>query len=370
MKELKRNIITQQVVVKNKSLTETKEVLFFSKIATLDSDPELEIRTFGLSIQDFNKGMSSENYSLKCISISSISEIQLETTFEIIFRQIQGDESKVLLSPRLTNDQIASVVDNVSIPHVIFDGLNTLKYTVEPNTEVRLYFDLDKYNTKTEIAKMHTNYKDKTIPVVAELLDELMPTDNSKEKPMCDEMKPVEVINAFDLVPLPKPELKLPPKVCSPDPNIIEFQIKIENLSTEPKHINIFNRVNRVYNNYKFTLPYLASYPQGTVFSVLSDGIPYTLTVGIGGVSRLGLVDLFNAWGIAKVTLKDSTTKNIYNFFSRVNVISSMDYDVPNTPPSIVTDPQNTSVVELTNATFSVTAIGSEPLIYQWQEEI
>ncbi|NJL73914.1 MAG: hypothetical protein HC892_01575 [Saprospiraceae bacterium] len=320
-------------------------------------------------MHEFNKGLSSENYSLKCISISSINELQLESQFTILFRGIQGNESNVLLTPRLMSDQIASVIDNVSIPHVVFDGLNTLKYRVEPNTEVRLYFDLDKYNTKTEIAKMHTNYKDKTVPIVAELLDELMPTDNSKDKPMCDEMKPVEPINAFDLAPLPKPELQMPPIVCKPDPHIIEFQMKISNLSTEPKHLNLFNRVNRVYNNYKFTIPYSATYAQGTEFNITVNGVIQTYTVGVGGITREDLAIELTNMGFAKVTIKANTNNNIYNFFSRINVVSLLDFD-DNAPPSIIQQPIGVTIYETQDANFSVIASGTEPLSYQWQELI
>lgn len=52
---------------------------------------------------------------------------------------------------------------------------------------------------------------------------------------------------------------------------------------------------------------------------------------------------------------------------STTSQVATLTVTLPNTPPTITVEPMSQSVIEGTNVTFSVSAIGSSPLSYQWK---
>jgi hypothetical protein len=369
MQALKPNIIEQEVFIHNKSLIETKKIDLFSKLSTWFNDTDLEVKTSGLTYREFCQGVISEAYSLNCISIVSESQEQCEQPFEINYREANGKGHMVTLSPVLDRFQIIAQIDKYSIPHVEFNGLNTLNYYVRPNTTVRIYFELDKSNSISESFKIINKINDFSSEIISELTINEKQVDCTScdiQNPKIIELPTVdmeeEARKATDF------KLKVPSKPCKQHPYILEYAVRIKNNGTQAKNFNIFNRSALTYPSYKFTFPYSATYSAGFYVEVTTDKGVFRYDV-VGSITRDQLTDQLNLLGIGTWQLSTSISANIYTCFSLNYVINSLYYNsaVPSAP-SIITQPNPISVIEGNNANFSIVASGDPVLSYQWQK--
>jgi len=369
MNKLKPNIIEQEVVVKNKNASVIKKIDFFNKISTWFNDPDLEVRVSGISYIEFNQGVISEAYHLNCISIVSENKEQCEKSFNLNYREANGKEHNIALSPVLDRFQITSQIESYAIPRIEFNGLNTLEYYVLPNTEVRVYFELDKSNSISEAFKIIHKINDFSKPII----EELILNEKVKDCTTCEDTPP-------KIVELPVPDmakeareamdfkLNVPSKPCKQDPYILEYAVKIKNKGSVSQSVSMFNRTTIIYPTYKFVLPYSANYPIGFYVEIATDNGLFRYDV-VQNTSRSDLVAALNTLGIGQWQLDQTdNSNNVYTCFSITHVISNLFYDV--TAAIIITQqPISQNAHETDSFTLTITATGANlPLSYQWRK--
>ena len=369
MKKLKPNIIEQEVIIKNNNPTEFKKIQFFNKISQWFNDPDLEVRVSGLSYIEFCQGVISDGYSLHCISIVSESVSQCEQSFNINYREANGKEHTVAMSPVLDRFQITSQINGYSLPTIEFNGLNTIDYYVQPSTTVRIYFELDKSNTITEAFKVINKINDFSKPVIEQLILNEKVVDCTS----CDITPP-------KIIELPAPDmakeakkamdfkLKIPSTPCKQDPFILEYVVKIKNKGTTNESVSLFNRTTIAQASYRFELPYSSTYTSGFFIEITTDKgiIRYDVTATI---TRENLVSELNNLNIGTWSIDQSLIANIYTCFTVSNVLSNLFYDQPLSLPVFTVQPISGNGHETGSITLSALATGDAPISYVWRKD-
>jgi endonuclease/exonuclease/phosphatase family metal-dependent hydrolase len=96
-----------------------------------------------------------------------------------------------------------------------------------------------------------------------------------------------------------------------------------------------------------------------------------TLWLNPSDESEPGLVatDVATTLAVTSIALRESLSSGDGMgtlFFDDLRIGTSFNDVVPSSPPRITVQPQSQTVIEGSNVTFSVTAIGTQPLSYQW----